>query len=180
LETSTRSLWLVDAYNVLRVSLARLTEALPEAPAGAAWWSAERRSALAALAARLPEASAEICLVFDARHLSARAQISPRESQASPGGCSPEARDLGDAHGEQAPSVREGVQVRAIFTASADDWIVRDVKRRRGDFARTLVVTADRPLANRVRGGGAEVIATDRFVELCRGGGLPADPAAAD
>lgn len=60
MERSPKS-WLVDGYNVLRVSLA---------PQGlSSWWNQERRAALTTIASRLPYPDDEITLVFDARHL---------------------------------------------------------------------------------------------------------------
>jgi hypothetical protein len=60
LESARRS-WLLDAYNVLRVSLA--------GRAPGSFWSEESRAALRTLASRLPRPDDEITLVFDARHL---------------------------------------------------------------------------------------------------------------
>ena len=73
LEGSARSLWLVDGYNVLRVSL-------PSSRAGhdaGAWWTADRRNALLELAARLPEPRAQVWVVFDG------ARPSPAEDSSS-------------------------------------------------------------------------------------------------
>ena len=185
---STRSLWLVDAYNVLRVNHAAVLPtdrgvapdtqhasspsprsaaepAEPEQPAvgssgtpgadakAAGWWSAARRDLLVALATRLPEPGAEVCLVFDARHLE------EAQESAQPG--EPGARGDG-AH--------PGPHVRCIFTPSADDWIVQALRERSEALPGIRVVTADRPLANRARRFGAEIVATDRFLALCRAG----------
>jgi predicted RNA-binding protein with PIN domain len=134
---SMRSLWLVDGYNVLRVSLAPDDD--PR------WWSAERRSLLITLAGRLSNANShessqrEICLVFDGRHLPAAEE------------------------GE--PIADDGLRV--VFAPSADDWIVETLKRRRDEFDEIRVVTADRALANRARSRGAEVVPTNHFIDLC-------------
>lgn len=157
----TGSLWLVDAYNVLRVSLAPDTDE--------PWWSARRRDLLRARACRLqqpalgPEAApgdsrVEVCLVFDARQLSATEESEvARESGPEP---------LTDP-AERPPDDSPQPLVRVLFTPSADEWIVAAARSRRSEFDRILVVTADRRLANRARSRDAEVVDTGRFLELC-------------
>jgi hypothetical protein len=155
--TSTKSLWLVDAYNVLRVSLAQTethSEPRPSAssggPGGNHWWGAQRRQLLQSLARRLSEPAREICLVFDARHLS-------RADEPEPAVLDDPSQPL----------------VRTLFTPSADEWIVAAVRARTADFDPIFVVTADRPLGDRARARGAVVVSTARFVELCREPGGP-------
>ena len=133
METSPRS-WIVDGYNVLRVSLSpRGTEN---------WWCEDRRAALCTLASRLPYPGEPITLVFDAKHLD--------EPQLRPA-----------AEGELA-------RISQVYAPSADEWIVTALKQSNA-MERTVVVTADRPLADRARHRGAEIVATDVFVMLCGG-----------
>lgn len=147
----TRALWLVDGYNVLRVSLSPRpaeepgSETFPpqEEEADPGWWSSERRLALLGLASRLRAPAQEICLVFDARQLS-----EPREIAAGADWPAPE-------------------HIRSFFAPSADEWIVAAVRSRAPEFERRFVVTADRRLADRARSRGAEVVTTRRFVSLC-------------
>lgn len=143
-ERSKRS-WIVDGYNVLRVSL---SAAPGNAAAPLKWWSEERRAVLTSIAARLPYPDDEIILVFDARHLS-RAQLPADADPVRP-------------------------RVRHVFAPSADEWIVSALQQR-DESEQAVVVTADRPLADRARHRGAEVMATGEFVALC-GGDASAQP----
>jgi predicted RNA-binding protein with PIN domain len=72
-----RSLWLVDGYNVLRVSLAPKQD---PAQNSSGWWSAERRSLLVSLAGRLRGPTSEVCLVFDGRHLRDSEEAEPGDA----------------------------------------------------------------------------------------------------
>ena len=130
-----RKLWIVDGYNVLRVSLSPSAEA--------SWWTEERRTALTAIASRLPYPDDEIILVFDARHLSEPITSVPEPLDDSP-------RPL----------------VRHVFAPSADEWIVSRLKHW-DNTREPVVVTADRPLRDRARHRGAEIVATDAFLALC-------------
>ena len=112
----------------------------PQSPGN--WWNQERRAALTSIASRLPYPDDEIVLVFDARHLAEPLLRPPADTT----------RPL----------------VRHVYAPSADDWIVSAL-RERDPVERTVVVTADRPLADRARHRGAEVMATDEFVALCGG-----------
>ncbi len=157
------TLWLVDAYNVLRVSLAPVSPAAgpgaaPEGSAEPQWWSEARREHLASLAARLADPNAEICLVFDARHL--------LEAHESPQAHSPQAQE--SEADEQLAHETDGKRIRIVFAPSADEWIVATVKEIQKTKRETRVVTADRVLANRVRCRGATIVPTDEFVELCQ------------
>jgi predicted RNA-binding protein with PIN domain len=140
--------WIVDGYNVLRVSLSpRDANGLRGPRKGPRkWWTEERRAALTTIASRLPYPDDEVVLVFDARHLS--------EAQAE--------------QGIRAPTESPRPLVRHVYAPSADEWIVAAVKER-SQPPRTVVVTADRPLANRARHRGAEVMTTNDFVALCGG-----------
>jgi hypothetical protein len=151
LEYSAACLWLVDGYNVLRVSMPTGSEEGSLRP----WWTAERRTALLELAARLPEPQAEVWVVFDGKHLTEpRTQAVPRTSTALP---------------SRAPALGPGPRsVGCVFAPSADEWIVQALKARDGRSG-TAVVTADRPLASRSRALGAEIVSTGRFVERCAG-----------
>ncbi len=153
---NVRVLWLVDAYNVLRVSLSPraaangATPAAEDDPDPARWWTAERRLALLEAVTGLREPAHEICLVFDARQLDEALEIEASD-------------DAWPAPGH----------VRSFYAPSADDWIVATLRARADDFDRRLVVTADRRLANRARSRGAEIVSTQDFVGLCgvdRGG----------
>ena len=110
-ETSTKS-WIVDGYNVLRVSLSPRGPAA--APGPGRWWNEERRAALTAIASRLPYPDDEIILVFDARHLTeaqAKPMIRPPAEVARP-------------------------LVRHVYAPSADEWIVTAVAPRPPPSAR--------------------------------------------
>ena len=61
-------------------------------------------------------------------------------------------------------------RMQLVFAPSADEWIVATLKQWAGS-RRAVVVTADRPLADRARHRGAEIVATDAFVALCTGQG---------
>lgn len=172
----------MDAYNVLRVNLASVASSelagdepraasgpsdrsespspSPDPPpveAPTSWWRSDRRSLLARLAAGLTEPEAEIFLVFDARHLE-RAEE----------GLPPEERPAGNGDDEGSDDEKKTrPRVRIVFAPSADDWIIESLRRREDEAAVGRVVTADRPLANRARTLGAEIVATDRFLALC-------------
>ena len=162
------TLWLVDAYNVLRVSLAPVSPATgpgaaPEGSAEPQWWSEARREHLASLAARLADPNAEICLVFDARHL--------LQAHESPQPHSPRAQE--SEADEQLAHEADGKRIRIVFAPSADEWIVATMKEiQKKEIQKTKretrVVTADRVLANRVRSRGATIVPTDEFVALCQ------------
>lgn len=135
------TLWLIDGYNVLRVSLSETGAAESDR-----WWTAGRRQELIELAGGLAAPADEVCLVFDAQHLS-----QPREE--------PSGAPAGPA---SQPALR------CVFAPSADDWIVAELRARADSFARRVVVSADRKLANRARDRGAEIVSTGSFVALCR------------
>jgi hypothetical protein len=161
LNEATRSLWLVDGYNVLRVSLS------PEV-AGQPWWTEDRRRLLIELASRLPErlpaAAAEIWVVFDRRRRAGDPDERATEVEVSAALASPDS-------GPASP--------HCVFATSADEWIIRALKAQRTDSglgparaprtARRVVVTADRRLASRSRHHGAEIVTTGSFVALCGG-----------
>ena len=155
---STRSLWLIDGYNVLRVSLQNGREGHDTR----SWWTEERRRTLLELAARLPEPQAEVWVVFDGQHLT-----------------EPRVKGISHKQDELLPRRAGPESVGCVFAPSADVWILQALKARRarrnaqaakpGCTLRALVVTADRPLASRSRQLGAEIITTGSFVERCRG-----------
>ena len=160
---STKSLWLIDGYNVLRVSLAAGREDREGRDEPPPWWTADRRDALLELAARLPEPRAEVWVVFDGKHLT-----------------EPQTRALARSQGEPLSQKRNGpAAVGCVFAASADEWILRTLKAhvathgapdaKPAHAARAFVVTADRPLASRSRHLGAEIVSTGHFVERCGG-----------
>jgi hypothetical protein len=104
------------------------------------FWSEASRTALQSLASRLPCPDDEVTLVFDARHLD-EALLEAFDASGRP-------------------------RIRRVFAPSADDWIVAALRQQPG--ANTVVVTADRSLGDRARSRGADVMATDAFVALCR------------
>jgi predicted RNA-binding protein with PIN domain len=139
----------VDGYNVLRVSL--------NSGGGSSWWSEERRAALSEVASRLPHPEDEIFLVFDARHLSEASEEPNKPNK--PNKKEGRAADAG-------PSIVQ------VFAPSADEWIVRAVKRSAAERS-VVVVTADRPLRDRSRHHGADWMSTGDFVALCEGRSTP-------
>ena len=69
----------------------------------------------------------------------------------------------GDRNPDPAPPGR----VQVVFAASADEWLLAQVRARAGE--EVAVVTADRPLADRARHRGARVVAPRDFVRRCLG-----------
>jgi len=164
------TLWVIDGYNVLRVSFSQTAEEAARArgllPAAGSplsdgpslrqdeeteiagrrgWWVEPRRRALVELAGRACAPGESVWVVFDG------ARGAPGTSEAAPEGAG-----------------RAGV----VFAPSADDWIVRTVKQRHAGAGaspatRTIVVTADRPLAGRCRHHGAECESPAVFVKRC-------------
>jgi len=59
-------------------------------------------------------------------------------------------------------------RVRWVFAASADEWLVQQVRAH----AQVAVVTADRKLAGRARHRGARVVSPREFLRHCRGSPL--------
>jgi predicted RNA-binding protein with PIN domain len=70
--------------------------------------------------------------------------------------------------GDHSPETPGSGRVRVVFAAPADDWLLAEVRARAGE-AQVAVVTADRPLADRARHRGAEVVAPRDFVRRCLG-----------
>lgn len=104
----------------------------------AGWWKAETQLRLLERVAAFEPAGAEIWVVFDAAN-----QRSER--------CQPPAALA---------------RVRLHFAASADDWLVREV-RRDPDPGRLAVVTGDRQVQGRVRHAGARVVSPRTFLARC-------------
>jgi predicted RNA-binding protein with PIN domain len=102
------------------------------------WWTESRRRELLERAARF-DARAEVWIVFDGRE---------DPADASDGGASSDPRP------------------RCIFAPSADDWLVEQV-RRADRPERITVVTADRRVAGRVQGRGAQVVSPGAFLARC-------------
>jgi predicted RNA-binding protein with PIN domain len=113
------------------------------------WWKAETQERLVALAESFDDPSAELWVVFDASEKRSQRCAEPRSAR-----------------------------VHVVFTASADDWLV---KRVRSDPApeRLVVVTADRQVAGRARHRGASVVSPLAFLARC-GGRSRCQPAPAD
>jgi predicted RNA-binding protein with PIN domain len=63
-------------------------------------------------------------------------------------------------------AVDESSGPRCVFADSADDWLV-DRVRRAEDPAAIAVVTADRQVAGRARGRGAQVVSPRDFLARC-------------
>ena len=59
-------------------------------------------------------------------------------------------------------------RVRAIFTPSADAWLVEQVKKQPPELPAT-VVTADRRVADRARHRGARIVTPRGLLERCPG-----------
>jgi len=59
-------------------------------------------------------------------------------------------------------------RVRAVFTPSADTWLVEQV-RARGTDAPVAVVTADRSVADRARHRGARIVTPRALLGRCTG-----------
>ena len=60
----------------------------------------------------------------------------------------------------------ESPGVRCVFAVSADDWLV-DRVRKAEDPSEIAVVTADRQVAGRARGKGAQVVSPKAFLARC-------------
>ncbi len=189
MDESRRSLWLVDGYNVLRVSLSRTgasTEVDPRSSDGHTpdelaerieeWWSAERRDFLISLARRLGrDPNIDIRVVFDnARLTRSTEEPSAVVSKEPTAVVSKEPSAVGPK--EPSAVVSKEPLVRSVFAPSADDWIVAAVRARTSrsgsEATRTIVVTADRKLASRSRHHGAELVSNRRFLELCSCSGV--------
>ena len=56
--------------------------------------------------------------------------------------------------------------LHCVFAASADDWLV-DRVRRAEDPTEIAVVTADRQVAGRARGRGAQIVSPKDFIARC-------------
>ena len=131
--------WLVDGFNVLHAGVLHGRQR-------GRWWGAEAR---AALLLRLSgfRAPGELWVVFDGP-----------------------ARGPTNAQGEPAPAGEPGPargRARVVFAPSADAWLLRAV-REAADPSRVTVVTADRPLADRLRHRGAQIESPRRFLARCR------------
>lgn len=66
-----------------------------------------------------------------------------------------------DSGGSAVPS-----GLHCVFAASADDWLV-DRVRRAEDPTEIAVVTADRQVAGRARGRGAQIVSPKDFIARC-------------
>jgi predicted RNA-binding protein with PIN domain len=106
------------------------------------WWTESRRRELLERAAHF-DARAEVWIVFDGPEDPADASVGDESSDPDP---------------ETGP--------RCVFAPSADDWLVEQV-RRADRPERITVVTADRRVAGRVRGRGAQVASPGAFLARC-------------
>ncbi len=57
-------------------------------------------------------------------------------------------------------------RIRSVFSPSADEWLVREVRVRASDGS-VAVVTDDRRLANRARDRGALIVTPQEFLRCC-------------
>lgn len=103
------------------------------------WWKAPGQERLLALAATFDDPEAEIWVIFDRRP------------------------DLSDT---DEPSLPAGSRVRLVYAESADDWVVRRV-RRAEDPSSLAVVTADRQVQGRARHAGGHVVSPLAFLARC-------------
>jgi len=103
------------------------------------WWKAPAQERLLALAASFDDPRAEVWVIFDRRP------------------------DLSDA---DEPALPPGSRVRLVYAESADDWLVRRV-RRAEDPASVAVVTADRQVQGRARHAGGQVVSPLAFLARC-------------
>jgi predicted RNA-binding protein with PIN domain len=102
------------------------------------WWTASVQSRLVAIADTFEDPAAQIIVVFDAAK-----PETPRAVEPLP------------------PS-----RVQLVYTPSADDWLVRQVRRSQTP-ERIAVVTADRQVQGRARHSGARVVSPLAFLERC-------------
>lgn len=70
------------------------------------------------------------------------------------------------AHPVEGEAARPGPGVEVVFAPSADDWIVRRVRRSERP-ERIGVVTNDRQVAGRSRHAGARIVAPASFLAAC-------------
>ncbi len=130
-------LWLVDGYNAIHAGALRgLPTGDRSVSSGVPWWSSAARERLVTFAGCFPDPDAEIWLVFDGPHPA------------------------------QEPERGENPSVRVEFAPSADDWIVKRVRRAENPQA-IAVVTGDRQVGGRVRHAGAEVVSPRLFLVHC-------------
>lgn len=104
----------------------------------AGWWTAPVQLRLVARAARFEPFEAQVFVVFDA--------AGPASERCVPG------PDLS--------------RVRVVFAPSADDWLVREVRRAEAP-ERLAVVSGDRQVLGRVRHAGGRVVSPRAFLARC-------------
>lgn len=71
--------------------------------------------------------------------------------------------------GDRTPEAAHQGRAGVAFAASADDWLLAEVRRRVPE-EQVCVVTADRKLADRARHRGARLVTPRDFVRRCMGG----------
>ncbi len=104
----------------------------------ALWWTAAVQLRVVARAARFEPPDAQVLVVFDA--------AGPASERCVPG------PDLS--------------RVRVVFAPSADDWLVREVRRAEAP-ERLAVVTGDRQVGGRVRHAGGRIVSPRAFLARC-------------
>jgi predicted RNA-binding protein with PIN domain len=145
--------WLIDGYNLLHACLLTGKDRRD-------WWKAENRETVLALAGQLGDPGAEIWVVFDGTAESQEIYAPPQELDS-------EGEDRSDDYTSGTPP-GAAPPIHVVFTSSADDWIVKRV-RRTEEPGRMAVVTSDRQVAGRAAHRGARVVRPRAFLELCRG-----------
>ncbi len=104
----------------------------------AGWWTASVQLRLLERVVGFEPREAELWVVFDA--------ASPSSERCVPG--------------------PEHARIRLVFAPSADDWLVREVRRAETP-ARLAVVTGDRQVGGRVRHAGGRIVSPRAFLARC-------------
>jgi len=102
------------------------------------WWSGDARAQLLSRIKAF-ESPGRLCVVFDGP---------------DPG------------PGDERPGGSETRSIEIVFAPSADEWLLREVKKAT-PAERVTLVTADRKLADRARHRGAEIVSPKAFLALC-------------
>lgn len=131
--------WLVDGFNVLHVALLHGRER-------GRWWTAAARDQLLSRIRRF-DGPGLVSVVFDGP----LPEPDPDRDQAI----------VADPADSPTPTVP-----RVVFAPSADDWLLREV-RRHPTPDQLAVVTADRRLADRARHRGAQIRTPRDFLARC-------------
>ena len=134
--------WLIDGFNVLHVGILR-------GRTRGRWWREDGRAQLLERVQGFSEPGSELWIVFDGPR-----PVGPSEEEESD-------------RASQAGFEQVGV-ARVVFAPSADDWLLREIRRADAPGQVTLV-SADRQVADRGRHHGARIVAPKAFLALCDG-----------